>query len=541
MRYDIRARDCLARSGTFTAGDLTCRLPGVIETDQVFPDLKKRRHTNIPLSSDTEFAESWQFRADSPPVEVHPAVSPGAGHGDVVMIPCWHTALSHPAAYVRWLIALKERVPPDTIWYAPAAALPSTAHLLSYTGFDLFDFRAVELRSAQGIFCLPEGEFPAEMMETGACSCAGCATGDLRSHNRLALIREFALIRDFISRSRLRELVESRSRFVSEQVSILRLLDASYAFTEPRTPVVRRAPFGATTGEALRRVEVVRFRERVSRRFLPPAADVAVLLPCSARKPYSLSQSHRKFIQAIAGRAHELIITSPVGLVPRELERIYPAAHYDVPVTGYWDREEQGIIAAAIAEYFSHHPYRRVIAHLDGGALQVAQTAAEICGISIEVTCRDHPLNPVSLRSLEEALDGESPIRPDPVRGILSYQFGGQAETRGLEIRAKGPEMKVFLKGSQVFSLDPATGYLRPTFEGWNLIEGYRVDMGDLVPEGDVLAPGVLSAAHGIRDGDEVLAVGTGAIATGRAAMSGQEMEQYTRGVAVRVRKVRKL
>ncbi len=39
------------------------------------------------------------------------------------------------------LVALKEKIPPDTAWYAPAAALPSTACLLIYSGFDLFDYR----------------------------------------------------------------------------------------------------------------------------------------------------------------------------------------------------------------------------------------------------------------------------------------------------------------------------------------------------------------------------------------------------------------
>ena len=137
-------------------------------------------------------------------------------------------------------------------------------------------------------------------------------------------------------------------------------------------------------GETLNRVEIRRFARRVVDRYIPPPADTAVLLPCSARKPYSLSQSHNKFSRAIQGRAHELIVTSPVGLVPRELELVYPAAHYDVPVTGYWDREEKAFISGVIGEYLQKNRYRRVIAHLDGGALEVAKAGAEIAGISLE-------------------------------------------------------------------------------------------------------------------------------------------------------------
>jgi archaeosine synthase len=82
---------------------------------------------------------------------------------------------------------------------------------------------------------------------------------------------------------------------------------------------------------------------------------------------------------------------------------------------------------------------------------------------------------------------------------------------------------------------------LRPTFDGWNLLpSGYRVSIDDFVPEGDVLVPGVTGADPAIRQGDEVLVTGARAHATGKAAMSAYEMERSKRGIAVRVRKIKK-
>ena len=98
----------------------------------------------------------------------------------------------------------------------------------------------------------------------------------------------------FIGEARLRELVEARCRSDPRQVAVLRLLDGKQDFTEPWTPIARSVPLIATTGEALRRPEVARFGGRVIGRSPPPLHDVAVLLPCSARKPYSASLSHRK-------------------------------------------------------------------------------------------------------------------------------------------------------------------------------------------------------------------------------------------------------
>src|SRR5690606_41076503 len=48
--------------------------------------------------------------------------------------------------------------------------------------------------------------------------------------------------------------------------------------------------------ESLSRIEVVRFAQRIRERYTPPDLDILLLLPCAARKPYSTSQSHQKFI-----------------------------------------------------------------------------------------------------------------------------------------------------------------------------------------------------------------------------------------------------
>jgi archaeosine synthase len=593
--FDIRRRDCLAREGTFSHGALSILTPGIIDIPAVFPDLDREVGTNVPLSADPAFVSRYRLpvKGKGSPAVVHPLGEEQVAPGDLVVVANWHTVLSRPRDFVRHLAALKEMVPPDTAWYAPASALPSNAALLVYAGFDLFDCVAADLAAARGSLCLPEGVFPAGKADDGIqvprgpipgpegpqppgtappqsrgapapldssgsfgpvapsepalpagpgiCGCGGCIPGDLRQHNRLALDRELALVRRFIEGSRLRELIEARCRSDPHQVAILRLLDGEESLVEPRTPITRSVPLIATTSEALRRTEVVRFGGRVVGRSLPPIHDVAVLLPCSARKPYSTSLSHRRFARAVRGRAHELIVTSPLGLVPRELERVYPAAHYDVPVTGHWDREELALISAVIAGYLARHPYRRVLAHLDGGALDAAQVAADACGITLEVTTGGgHPTDPDSLGALDAALDGERRRPTDMVRGVLAWQFGATVDTRGMSVRGRPPQERVERGGKILFTVDAGTGILRPTFEGWALIpDGYRVHIDAFTPKGDILAPGITSADGGIREGDEVLVLGEGVAATGRAAMGGPEMLRSRHGVAVRVRKLK--
>jgi len=541
--FNIRKRDGLARTGAFESASVTIQTPAAIDPDTLFPGLAFASFSNIPLIAPTGLVEKYLPEIQGGPVIIHPNRINTAQSGDCVMAADWHTAFSNPRNYAEWLINLKEKTPADTAWYAPAAALPSTIAILCYSGFDLFDYTAVDLRSSQGIFCTSSGEFPAGALTEGICSCKGCQAGDLREHNRANLRQEIALVSHFIRQSQLRELIESRCRLDANQVAIMRHLDRHYAFMEGSLPVARAGVMRANSAESMQRAEVQRFADRLLTRYLPPhGSDVAVLLPCSARKPYSLSQSHRRFQQAIGGRAHELIVTSPLGLVPRELECVYPAGHYDVPVTGYWDAEECAVISGILARYFTRHQYRRIIAHLEGGALQVARQAAEICGITLEFSCMDDPAGPAALNALDAALAGERRVKDDRLHGMLSYQFGADVVTKGIVARGRFPELYYSRGNVQLFSIDTGTGLIRPTFDGWALIpEGYRVIIDDFVPEGDVLIPGVTGADPSIRDGDEVLVVGKRALATGRAALPAGEMLRSRRGIAVRVRKIKKL
>jgi len=517
-------------------------LPAVAECQKLFPALATLTGTSLPLCAPKAIVSRFHSEKGIQPVQIHPQLDNPARSGDCVMVAGWHTAPANPRTYVDWLIGLKEKTPVDTAWYAPASALPSTAAILCYSGFDLFDYTAVDLKSAQGRFCTPEGDFPKDALTDGICTCPGCAAGDLREHNRHALRQEIALVTRFIGQGEVRDLVESRCRLDAAQVAILRHLDRHYEFMERVQPIARPGVMRANSGESMQRAEVRRFAERVIGRYIPPKTDVAVLLPCSAKKPYSLSQSHRKFQQAVGGRAHELIVTSPIGLVPRELETVYPAGHYDVPVTGYWDAEECAVIAGIFARYFQKHPYRRIIAHLEGGALKVARMAAEQCGITLEYTCTDHPSGNTALNALDAALAGERRVKDDRLHGMLSYQFGCDTDIRGITLRGHFPEVFYSRNNIQLFSIDTGTGLLRPTLDGWKMIpEGYRVHIDDFIPEGDILIPGVVSADPAIRDGDEILVVGARVLGTGRAALPADEMQRSRRGVAVRVRKIKKL
>jgi archaeosine synthase len=97
--------------------------------------------------------------------------------------------------------------------------------------------------------------------------------------------------------------------------------------------------------------------------------------------------------------------------------------------------------------------------------------------------------------------------------------------------------------GDQLATMVPQYGALAFTLAGahrWVAGDAptKRVEIDGFVPHGSVLAPGVVAADDDIRVGDEVVVGGPKAFAVGRSAMSGPEMADATRGVAVDVRHV---
>ncbi|HJJ62869.1 MAG TPA: archaeosine synthase subunit alpha [Methanocorpusculum sp.] len=537
--FDVRKRDGLARIGMLKNGETVLSTPAVCDMQELFPSLGERGFTNLPLSAGVSDAEAF-FEAGVEPSAVHPNAE-AADDAGVYLFANWNNTLTDSRRYIEYLEKLYAKIRPDAARYAPASALPSNVASLIYCGFDLFDYTAVDLCTIQGKFCTTEGEFEADYMEKGICGCEGCRAGDLKLHNRLALEREIANARLWIERGQIREYMEMRCRMQPEQVEILRRLDRTNAF-DGLYPAVRSSRFRANAGESMFRREIALFEERLVSRYVPPRSDICVLLPCASRKPYSLSRSHQMFMRVVDSRAHEVIVTSPLGVVPRELELVYPAGHYDVPVTGYWDLEEQELLTGFLTAYLEKHKYERILCHLEGGAKAVALEAAKRAGVTLEITCNDdRPLSQESLRALNAALEGSRKVKNDFIHGTMLFQFGEDVDTKGLVVKGRYPQVKALLKKTQLFTTDPTTGFIRPTHEGWARIKGYRVKISEgFIPQGDVLAPGVADCDPRIREGDEVLVEGDGYLATGKAAMGAQEMLSSKRGVAVKVRKTRK-
>ncbi|MFP4655066.1 MAG: archaeosine synthase subunit alpha [Methanohalobium sp.] len=482
---------------------------------------------------------------------------------------------NNPRQLFNALKRMKEEIPHDTAVYVPNIALPENLATLVYLGVDVLDYTRAILSAYSDIYLTSAGKFHLNDVTELPCRCETCTSvtvdglksmdtknrgKTLEKHNKNTLDSELSLVREKIRNGNLREYVEGQCRTRPWLTALLRIADFDRVYIEEQSPTVRTTQLIANTSESLTRPEITRFAERVQNRYTSPEKDILLILPCSARKPYSTSNSHQKFINSLGKNrkhVHEVILTSPMGVVPRELELTYPAAHYDIAVTGHWDADEREWVTDCLVNYLSKHKYPFIVAHVDGAYREVCDSAAKKLGLNIIYTCVDGVTSKDSLDNLKETIKrisaectscSKGSSKHELMRTIADYQFGkGTGDILVPEdatIKAPYPKHQIYLNKKQIATLVPQHGTMSLTTHGAEILissKNYVVTIGSFVPKGSILAPGILEADLSIRPGDEVLISGENAIGVGRALMSGKEMEESTRGVAVTLRHVKKV
>lgn len=423
-------------------------------------------------------------------------------------------------------------------------AEPSNLALLSYMGVDLFDDGFAKAAGINGFSLIPEG-----MLKAG---------NDCSAQNVEEMDREIEKVRIFTNAGRLRELVDQRSFANAGNVAALRIFDADgYEYQEETTSIVG-GRFSCNSTQSLRRPDVARYQKTLKERYVVPEhKKVLLLLPCSAKKPYHISKTHKLFSQAIHTAqhdtlVHEVIVTSPLGIVPRELDAFYPANSYDIPVTGEWKPEEKTTIQRMLRELLEKHHYEKVVCHLG----EDAELVKDICPDMVETVVGDS-VSPKSLDNLDKALKEATKDmkfekwdtdRKEAVRSALSFQFGkdvadalleGDTTTMGKypywkilrNIDGKKVQLGMMSAERSMFSLTPDGAEILVKL-GKNIVE-----IMDFELKGSLFAVGVVKADHNIRIGDDIVAVCNGVIkGVGVAVMCGEEMEQMKRGIAAKMR-----
>lgn len=554
MIFEAKNRCCFTRSGTLTLNGKEIETPAIFWYDSDRIDAPQ--WAEIRLGKDIKSGGSFFYPKEGnlPPSLIYPYFFPEEFHKFMVstgnaeefqivsgklgeryeeekiyILANSKELYYNPRNFVNSIVKAREQIGYAPL-YTPAIALPHNIPVLAYMGIDIFDSLALIMKSRDGYIFSSESYYKSDR-----------PFNEILAHNYKVMEEELVKTRNAIQQGWLRSLAESRAAMHTELASMIRLVDSEfYEFAEKRWPI--NGGKIKTTCMSLDRADIRRFRERVISRYRKPgSAKILLLLPCSARKPYSSSKSHkifRKVLNEVSNKnvVHEVILTSPLGIVPRELENFYPAMHYDISTIGKWTEDEKNMLLSMLERYLKINEYDVIINHLP----------PEMDFVELgKKTCRKHPTDEDDLKMLKDALRvaeeyefvGHGKRRYENASSMLLFQFG-KSFIDGCSVKGKFPAYRIFCNDKQIAAYVPSRGMFSLTLAGADRIkDSYWVKIDDFTPKGSVFAAGVVDADKRIRAGDEAVVMHGGEIrAIGVAMMNGEEMAYSKRGEAVKTR-----
>lgn len=477
------------------------------------------------------------------------------------------------------LLVELEKNYPLTLKYAPAIP-PVLFPLYCYFGIDFFDNLYGELLAQNKVFMDFDNFIEISNIDefVSTCLCKACEqkesyssiTAYLMDHNAAITESMIRKVQYAIQKGTLRDLVKKYVLIDPNSAALLRIadLDTENNLLQLYNPTIKKHKLLLTSTTDYIRPEIKMFHSRVKERFdIPEWTELVLLIPCSAKKPYSISRSHQLFTSsikaALRGKRHsvlELIITSPLGVVPRSFEQVYPAGLYDIPVTGNWSELEENIVEDLLLHLFSQlDPSIPIVSYLAEPEKSIIKKFVQkhpdykvnILDLQESETSNDSlKLLREYLYSLKEKITSTSSKNSYELeffRGMADYQFG-QGAGKVLfpvecEIKRRGYTLMAYYKNNQLATLN--LGHLAITVFGAQRLakstDKYRVYFADDEISGSALyTPGIVKADEQIRPEDDVLIFSEKSgrfLALGKSHLSGFELVNCSFGLGVSIKK----
>lgn len=443
---------------------------------------------------------------------------------------------------IELILQIKQELNNNLVLIASGRIIPKFYPILVYLGIDLIDCSYLLYLSAENFYDTIEYLLPIYKVKYLPCNCYACRgrlkvllkskysdekVEQLVLHNLISAKSYMNKIKQYLKGEDFRAFVEKSSFDDINIISMLKILD-KYYFNAIRfeTPLTQKnlkiQCFGPSS---YYRPDFQEFRERVINNFEPePWTKLIILLPCSATKPYSESKSHKLFHSVIRKFPdfpdfQEIVVTSPLGAIPRQLENVYPANCYDISVTGDWNEEEIDIAANMLIEIVKKYDINiPIICHFeeDGYRKIVNKVIPKVKNNLIFTNVQENLTSSKSLESLKNLIEkykdhfipkDSFPKNKDFLKSwhrklikVMDYQFG---KGSGMEFTKSGIRIKRNRKGIilDVYELQTNkflgrflkdTGQIELSLNGANIIYRFENFSNSLIFDGDNISGNTL-------------------------------------------------
>ncbi len=432
------------------------------------------------------------------------------------------------------IMELKSKLGYEKLLYVPGISDPYIVPQLYLLGMDIFDTIQASMEGQKGIEYSMMGRLHTQSNSVES------NKGFLREILKLLSLGTSGLT--------LMELVERWNISPKGNEVVRRIYSDFYGDFEKSYPRFANSVLASSTISS-GRPEIQRFNSYITGEYRKPSEpSIALFIPCSARKPYSTSKSHIALSNALGSlkkNVHEIILTSPLSIVPRELEEVYPAGFYDISVIGEWYEDEKKALKVSIDEFLANNSYKEKIFFLHKDMEFIEETLPK--GARFIEWKRNVPDPFEELLKVLRELAMQQAVKRDfakeKLKAMAIYQFGSWIKPYLEELKVTRMFNQLMLTGTggnPFFIFNPELGKMTIHRNAANLFldnNRYLIEIDDFKPTANIYAMGIKNCSKDIRQEDEIVIHHGGEIrGTGISKMSWEIMIKSRKGIAVKVR-----
>jgi 7-cyano-7-deazaguanine tRNA-ribosyltransferase len=283
---------------------------------------------------------------------------------------------------VDMILTAKMNLPIERPLHLFGAGHPAMFSLAVALGCDLFDSAAYALYARENRYMTENGTWKLHEMDYFPCQCPNCRGSKpkevqalpakerelfLAEHNLYVCQAELRRIKQAIKDGRLWEHMEMRAHTHPALLTAVKKIKAYEGFIEKHSPTVKKSGLFFFGPSDLPRPEVVHYRNRLRENFAPPkTARTLLLVPQTRSKPFHKAREFDRIKQILkrmeperSGRVHVCVYEAPFGVVPMELDEVYPLSQHEASLP--LDKETIDYVAAQVTEYVKRSNYSSVV------------------------------------------------------------------------------------------------------------------------------------------------------------------------------------
>jgi 7-cyano-7-deazaguanine tRNA-ribosyltransferase len=323
---------------------------------------------------------------------------------------------------VDMILTAKMNLPIDRPLHLFGAGHPFMFSLAVALGCDFFDSAAYALYAREGRYMTETGTFRLSELDYFPCTCSKCTKTTpkqalelppkerevfLAEHNLYVCTAEMRRIKQAIRDGRLWEHMEMRAHSHPALLTAVKRLTKYRNFIEKHSPATKNSGLFFYNSLSLVRPEVVRHQELLTERYTPPKqAKTLILMPQTQTKPFHKSQQYKQIMKKLKQqntKTHTCFYAAPFGIVPIELDEVYPLSQHETATP--LDKDTVEYVAERTADYVNRTNYKTITLVND------PQNWNKTILKKVKKACRQKQTTFKSL-NVKEALSKKNPRRP---------------------------------------------------------------------------------------------------------------------------------